>query len=405
MALAPVVAAPEPGPATNAVVVALVAILALFAVVACAIRMRNRLATRPGDVAALLIVISVIASLVGGFLFRGANAPLGRGLFFVAIPLWAGLATSVYAALAKRAPDKPQSQHVLPALAIVTVAAIMLGASIQTFRSRERSWWATIKRDGDIERAVLELTGEAQKERNFEAVLGVLDQCVASLPSDCICLIKRSETRIVANDTVGALVDAQSAVARCSSEPAAQAALAMALCASGDAPQAEAVARKALATSDARELHYALAVALDRLGRTQEALASARRAVELLAGRDAELFLGALLIRENDLDGAAKVLSALVAKAPNDADALYDLALIADKRSDYNKAREGYLAALRANPKLANARYNLALLTARYGVFEEARYHAKKFSEALPGDPRYMDLVRKIEVSAAAAKK
>jgi len=89
-----------------------------------------------------------------------------------------------------------------------------------------------------------------------------------------------------------------------------------------------------------------------------------------------------------------KALAPIVAADPTDAEALYDLALIADKRGDYNGARSGYLAALRYDSTLADARYNLVMLTQKRGVFEEAKHHAKKFAEAYPNDPRGADLAR-----------
>ncbi|WP_420894956.1 tetratricopeptide repeat protein [Sorangium cellulosum] len=82
---------------------------------------------------------------------------------------------------------------------------------------------------------------------------------------------------------------------------------------------------------------------------------------------------------------------------------LYNLALIDDKRGDYNGAREGYLAALKADPRNADARYNLALLTFRAGIVEESRHHARKFLEAFPEDPRSGQLARTTGMPLGAA--
>ena len=72
----------------------------------------------------------------------------------------------------------------------------------------------------------------------------------------------------------------------------------------------------------------------------------------------------------------------------NDADVAYDIALVADKRGDYNAARQGYLSVLRIDPDHANARYNVALLCQRKGVQDEAKHHARRFGEAHPDDAR-----------------
>ena len=67
---------------------------------------------------------------------------------------------------------------------------------------------------------------------------------------------------------------------------------------------------------------------------------------------------------------------------------------MADRKNDFNKAREGYLAALRADPRMGDARYNLALLTLRHGAVDEARHHAGKLAEIAPADPRNAGLAR-----------
>lgn len=111
-------------------------------------------------------------------------------------------------------------------------------------------------------------------------------------------------------------------------------------------------------------------------------------------GRDAGVQVAELAIRLDRLDRAAEVLQPLVDADRDDAIAQYDLALVHHRRSDYNGARAGYLAALRADPRLADARYNLALLCWEQGVHEEARHHAERFTAAFPDDPRGAELAR-----------
>ncbi len=182
-----------------------------------------------------------------------------------------------------------------------------------------------------------------------------------------------------------ALAEARAAFDRCPSSAAARATEAEALAIYGDAEQAEQAARAGLALRDDGRLRYALALALDRTGRTAEAIDEAKRAVALGAGRDASLAVGSLAIRAGDLDTAAAALTPLVAADPGDAIAQYDLALVADRRNDYNRAREGYLAALRADPQQAQARHNLVYLTLRQGAVGEARHHAERFAASFPG--------------------
>jgi tetratricopeptide (TPR) repeat protein len=255
-------------------------------------------------------------------------------------------------------------------------------------------WLVTLFRDGNSARALDELT---RTNHDVSYALNLVDRCVATNPTHCTCLAKRSDLRQRSHDVDAALADARLASTTCPQDASAQVALIVALVAKGEATQAEEIARAALTQNSDAKLHYGLAVALQGQGRLQDAATSARRAVELGAGRDAELLVAALAILSGDLDAAKTTLAALVAASPNDAEARYDLALVADKKNDYNGAREGYLAALKLDPNLANARYNLSLLTLRRGVIDEARHHAKKFAEAAPGDPRIPELMRRID--------
>nr|WP_240807631.1 tetratricopeptide repeat protein [Polyangium spumosum] len=239
-----------------------------------------------------------------------------------------------------------------------------------------------------------------ERARDHAAALAVVDRCLTRKPSSCACASRRPFILLHLRDTSRALEGAENAADRCPADPRAQAARAAALAANGEGKRAEEVARAALVDGADPLVAYTLALALDQQGRTAEAIASARRAVEGGAGRDAAVLLGALLIREDALDEAEKVLAPITREASNDAEALFDLGIVADKKNDYNRARERYLAALRADPSLVAARRNLALLTSRFGALEEARHHARKLVEATPGDTRSVELLRRIELAA-----
>ncbi len=399
LALAPTLLPPEPAPALHPTFAALLVTGAFALVIVSAWRMHSRLASRAASVGAALVVVAVVDSLVSATYFRDVRAPLGRGLLFVALPLWAGIGTSVWAALRKRVPDQPQSKHTLAALAIAGVGLVQIIASASWITSVERMWWLTLTRNGHGQRALDEL---AKTNPSASFAREIVDRCLATNPTQCACLAKRSDLRIRVREADAALEDARAAIKVCPDDPAPQRAYVMALVLKGDAKQAEEVARKAVETSSDPSLQYALAITIQGQGRSQEALLAARKAVDLGAGRDAELLVAALLIVTGDVDAAATMLSAMIAAHPNDADARYNLALVADKKNDYNKAREGYLAALKADPALANARYNLALLTLRRGVIDEARHHARKFAEIAPGDPRITELMRRIDSAKPA---
>lgn len=399
LALAPVLFPPEPAASQQPNVSAALIAVAFALVVAASLRMRTRLASRASTLAAAFVIVSIVASIVCAAYFRDARAPLARGLLIVAVPLWAGLASAMWATLEQRFSDLSLTRRKAATAAVAALGLGQIALSVPWISSPERMWWVTLLRNGDSVRALDEL---AKTNTHPSALRTLLNGCISTNPNQCTCLSRRSDLERRAGEIDAAVADARQAATTCPSDAAMQVSLVFALVAKGEAVQAEESARAALRQSDTPQLHYALAAALQGQGRSQDALASARKAVELGAGRDAQLFLAALAILANDLDTATSTLNALVAAFPNDAEARYNLALIADKKNDYNHAREGYLAALKADPTLANARYNLALLTLRRGVVEEARHHARKFAELAPGDPRAAELMRRIDSAKPA---
>ena len=135
------------------------------------------------------------------------------------------------------------------------------------------------------------------------------------------------------------------------------------------------------------------AIALERQGLLDEAAVAATEAVEAGGGRPAQLQSAKIAILRERYDDAEALLRPLVDADPNDADAHYNLGLVAHRRNRYNAARSGYLAALRAKADYPDARYNLAVLTWNREVKGEARHHVARFIEQWPTDPRTPQLV------------
>jgi tetratricopeptide (TPR) repeat protein len=396
LALAPAVLPAEPIPPANPTLAAFFVVLVMGLVVAAANRLRVRIASRSASAGSALVIVSLVVSIICAAYFRDARAPLGRGVLFVAIPLWLGLALCVWATLRARFPDKPAIQSTYAAIAAGAIGFIQLGISAPWLGSTERMWAISLTRVGNGDRAIEELT---RTNRDPAFLQGILDRCIANDGKQCACLSRRSTLRIRTRDYENAIADARAAVASCAGDAGAHVALSIALSSKGEVQEAEQIARNALGWSNDPRLQYALAAAVQSQGRIPEATDLARKAVEQGAGRDAQMLLAALCILTGDLDTAVSTLNTLIAASPNDAEARYNLALIADKKNDYNGAREGYLAALRIDPSLANARYNLALLTLRRGIVEESRHHARKFAEMLPGDPRIPELMKRVDAA------
>jgi tetratricopeptide (TPR) repeat protein len=400
VALAALPVAVSPAPDDGGWVMAVVAALALGLVVVASARAGRRSGGLDARIGALCIALSLVAAVACAVVFRGDRAPIGRGVLFVAAPLWCGLAL-VAASVARRAlVGRVRFAWLVGAAPVVIAAALMFALSSSWLFSVDRMWLTALARGGDNEAAADALVALPLRTRRYDAAAAALDGCLEKNPGACACLARRAELGLRLNKAAHAITDAVAARDKCPTSPTARAVYVEALAMHGDAELAEQEARAAIAAGDGFRVRYALALALDRGGRHAEALAEAKRAVDLGAGRDAGMLVGSLAIGLNDLDSAVAALSTIVKADPTDGDAQYDLALVADRKNDYNGARQGYLAALRANPKLAEARYNLALLTLRQGALPEARHHVERFLATFPGDPRGPALAARVSAAA-----
>ena len=403
LAVAPPFLSPAPAPPESPLLEGALAAVALAALIAAAVRFRARHAARDALAGAALLVAAVVASLVCAAVFRGERAPLGRGVLFVAVPLWSGLAVVAGVVAERRLRASFRHKRLAATVLVVSACAAVFTASAGWLFSPEKMWWSALRKDGRNTAAVEALTRSAARAHDQAALVGVLDRCLELQPDACACHARRAEAEVRSHALDQALADARAASASCPANVSVRATLAAVLAYHGDGEQAEQEAHAALKESDDPRLHFALALAYDREGRHDEAMTEAKLAVERGAGRDAAVQLAFLEINAGDLDGATRVLVPLVAVDPGDAEAQYDLALVADKQDRFNAARQGYLAALRADRFLADARYNLTLLTLRHGIIDEARHHVRQFREVFPNDPRNAELAR--TVVAASPKR
>ncbi|WP_437738030.1 tetratricopeptide repeat protein [Sorangium sp. So ce1335] len=404
---------PEPMPPRALALAGALSAAALASALGLSAWFAARLETRLARNGAALLWLAIATALAAALYYRGPRAPLAQGVFLVAAPLWAALATLASAAAERWLGSSFKHRRMGAAIVVIGLGAVQVFGASSLLGSRERMWWAALRRDGAHLRAVDELTRPLLDQRKQGDLDGVAARCLKmhpasaapAAPATCACLALRAEARLHARNAGAALRDAEAARERCPEQKGARAVLAEALAVAGRTERAEAEARAALEEGgDPSRLRYALALALERAGRVAEARAEAERAIEAGAGRKAQLLAGALAILTGDLDGATARLAPLAQQDPSDAEALYNLALVADKRGDYNGARQGYLAALKADPRNADARYNLALLTFRAGIVDESRHHARKFLEAFPEDPRGSQLARTTGTPEGAAR-
>ncbi|MGK3983440.1 tetratricopeptide repeat protein [Sorangium sp. So ce136] len=418
LTVAPTWLSPEPLPPLALALWGSLSAAALAAALGLSAWFAARLETRLARNGAALLWLAIATALAATLYYRGPRAPLAQGVFVVAVPLWAALATLAAAAAEHWLGSSFKHRRMGAAILMIGLGSVQVFGASSLLGSRERMWWAALRRDGAHLRAVDELTTPLLAQRKLDELEGVAARCLkmhplaaepaepagSAAPATCACLALRAEARLHARNTGAALRDAEAARERCPEQKGARAVLAEALAVAGRTERAEAEARAALEQGgEPSRLLYALALAHERAGRLAEARAEAARAIEAGAGRKAQLLAGALAILAGDLDGAQARLTPLAQQDPSDAEVLYNLALIADKRGDYNGARQGYLAALKADPRNAEARYNLALLTFRAGIVEESRHHARKFLETFPDDPRGSQLARTTGTPLGAA--
>lgn len=117
-----------------------------------------------------------------------------------------------------------------------------------------------------------------------------------------------------------------------------------------------------------------------------EAMSFAERAVEARRGPSASLLQGLIAYDAGKLDVAAQAFRAAIAQERDNVQALYNLALVEQRKGDYLRAREGYLAVLRVEPDHTDARFNLGILAHSIGARAEAAHHLAKL-RATAKDP------------------
>ena len=125
------------------------------------------------------------------------------------------------------------------------------------------------------------------------------------------------------------------------------------------------------------EVHLALASAFDQLGRTDFAMGSARRAINMLQDEQlaaqARLILGRSLYRQGDYQQAATTLAQVVQQRPSDPQAQLWAGLAEYQLGNYRTAAQYYERAVQLAPNSAEARANLGaayLATERFGDAE-----------------------------------
>lgn len=145
-------------------------------------------------------------------------------------------------------------------------------------------------------------------------------------------------------------------------------------------------------------LHVNLAIALFKLGEVDEALRHYQIAVERNPDSwMAQYNLGAALAGLDRDEEAQQCFRKALELKPNLASAAYNLGILAEKADRDDEALQQFQLALKLQPDLAPAHFRLARVLFRQGDRAAAASHLREFLRRQPDHPQANDLLRKME--------
>jgi tetratricopeptide (TPR) repeat protein len=366
---------------------AAVGALLLLALVALAVWVRKR--SRAASYAAAL---AAGVALIGSAATAGGWAPLARAAWLMAPVVWAAIGLCVVAAGQKL----PASRRFAVPLVTTCIAIGVVQLFVANARLRPGAAWhrAVLSRHPDRLESALALSEEMDRTGQHEAACRVLADCSSGPSHPCACGDKAAACAMQQGAYAQAAVLLRSAAAAgCEANALRVGLRAEALAGLGKPAEALGDADLALRLNP-QEPHalFAKSRALLQRGDAASARVYAEQAVAAGHGLGAQLQLGMLAFQAGDLPRARAAFAAALVRHPDNVTAVYDLALVDHTSGKYRDAREGYLNALRMDPKHADSRHNLVVLTYKAGATEEAQHHLKKLMESVPGDPRIAQL-------------
>lgn len=292
--------------------------------------------------------------------------------------------------LGERLPrDARKPTTALLGAAALSGIALLLGG-YERLASRSAQWRAVVATDPGNETAALFVAGWHAEAGRGAASLEVVEACARANPAACQCVRAAASAALNAGKLAVARSLFGGAPLACQSSAFAGIE-ANILAQEGKLDAARAVAGRA----DQNDPNALYALGLERLAAKDwpAALALGTKAEAAGGGTGARLLIGSAQLGAGELASARATFQRAVAADPTSAVAHYHVGLVADRESKYHDAREGYLAALRADPNLVEARYALVVLTGRNGAVQEAQNHLAKLRALAPNDPRLPTLV------------
>jgi protein O-mannosyl-transferase len=139
----------------------------------------------------------------------------------------------------------------------------------------------------------------------------------------------------------------------------------------------------------------------------QSAAGHAKNVFQIIAAQDPQfpqnpIFIGNSFNRSGDFAGAEDFYSAQLPIHPSmAAELLTERGTLRARRSDWTDAKADFLAAINANPRIADPHYFLGVLYQQLNDFNAAQH---EFAQTLAIDPNYKDAAARLQTVTRAAK-
>lgn len=212
LTIAPTSFSPEPRPPEQLVAAGIAAGCGLALLLYGAVKLQAWIGTTRAQVAAAFVWIVVAAALAAALFYRGADAPLARGVPVMAIPVWGALAAVASALADHLLGSNWKHKRLAPIALVLVVGVLQLANTSKLLESPRRMWWAALRRDPGHTRAARELVEPLLRAGKHTEARDITERCLKLDPQSRPCLDLRAEVEQMARSAGAA--DAPAGAAR-----------------------------------------------------------------------------------------------------------------------------------------------------------------------------------------------
>jgi hypothetical protein len=196
LTIAPTSLSPEPRPPEQLVAAGIAAGCGLALLLYGARRFQAWIDTTRARVAGALVWIAVAAALAAALVYRGAEAPLARGIPVMAIPVWGALAAVASAAADHLLGSNWKHKRLAPIVLVLAAGVLQLSNTSKLLESPRRMWWAALRRDPGHTRAARELVEPLLRAGKHAEARDITERCLKLDPQSRPCLDLRAEVEL-----------------------------------------------------------------------------------------------------------------------------------------------------------------------------------------------------------------